>query len=171
MHALAPARSCEPVRGSELMARRVTRRRLTVLTVAAAAAALAIAAWWDGPWRQTYAVPVPPPSAAPGQVVRAYLRALDAHDSATACALSAPGFRGTTATWLNSTASITGIWIGTVQYYPASPPGQRYEVPVTFRYASHWWKQDPSFPDGNEDWGYQLVHTHGRFLIDDDGTG
>jgi hypothetical protein len=153
------------------MARRaVGRPWLALLAVAVVVAALAAATWWQWPWRQKYAVPVPPPTAAPGKVGRAYLRALDAHDSATAYALSAPDFRGTTAGWLSSTASITAIWIGKVQYHPKSPLGQRYEVPVAFRYAAHWWKQDPSFPDGNEQWGYQLVYTHGRFLIDDDGV-
>jgi hypothetical protein len=153
------------------MAERAGRRRLALLVVTVAVAALAAATWWQWPWRQKYTVAVPAPAAAPGQVVRAYLRALDAHDSATAYALSAPNFHSTTAAWLSSTASITRIWIGKVQYYPKSPPGQRYEVPVAFRYASHWWKRDQSFPDGNESWGYQLVYTNGRFLIDDEGTG
>jgi len=58
-----------------------------------------------------------------------------------------------------------------VQYFPHAPTGQRYEVPVGFWYASHWWKQDPSFPDGKHSWGYTLVRTHGRYLIDDDGEG
>ena len=44
-------------------------------------------------------------------------------------------------------------------------------MPVEFWYSSHWWKQDPSFPDGQEGWGYQLVRSHGRYLIDDDGVG
>ena len=44
-------------------------------------------------------------------------------------------------------------------------------MPVEFWYTSHWWKQDPSFPDGQEGWGYQLVRSHGRYLIDDDGVG
>ncbi len=103
--------------------------------------------------------------------MQAYLRALDAHDSATAEALSTPGFRATTDLWLNTTASITRISIGAVQYFPLAPAGQRYEVPVEFWYSSHWWKQDPSFPDGQEGWGYQLVRSHGRYLIDDDGVG
>jgi hypothetical protein len=33
-----------------------------------------------------------------------------------------------------------------------------------FRYASHWWKHDDSFPEGQEDWGYILVARHGRLL-------
>ncbi len=155
------------------MAAPAGRRGLVIiLTVAAVAVCLlALAAWGYWPWRDKPQVAVPPPTASPRQVVQAYLRALDAHDSATAEALSTPGFRATTDLWLNTTASITRISIGAVQYFPLAPAGQRYEVPVEFWYSSHWWKQDPSFPDGQEGWGYQLVRSHGRYLIDDDGVG
>ena len=145
------------------------RRLSTALASAAAVIALVVAGWWLGPWRQKYSVPVPPPSASARQVVLAYLRALNAHDSATAYALSAPRFRDTTAYWLNSTARVTPIRIGSLQYFPKAPAGQRYDVPAVFWYGSHWWKQDPSFPDGRHSWGYQLVRVHGRFLIDDNG--
>src|SRR5215472_6923936 len=77
---------------------------------------VAVAAWQYGPWREKYAVPLPPSSASQRQVVLAYLHALDAHDSATAMALSAPSMRGTTQTWLADTAGITQVKVGAVQY-------------------------------------------------------
>ncbi len=138
---------------------------------ATAACLLALAAWKYGPWRQKYVVALPPPTASQRQVVRAYLRALDAHDSATAEALSTPSMRSTTQMWLGSTASITGIKIGAVVYDAQQPPGEQYSVPTYFTYSSHWWKNDPSFGDGERYWEYWLAKIDGRWLINDGGTG
>jgi hypothetical protein len=113
---------------------------------------------------------MPPPTASPHQVVLAYLRALDAHDTATAEALSSPSMRGTTQMWLGTTASITHIRIGAISYDPQQPPGEQYSVATDFVYTSHWWKDDPSFGDGEHYWEYWLVRAHGRWLINDDGT-
>jgi hypothetical protein len=44
-------------------------------------------------------------------------------------------------------------------------------VVATFRYQSFWWSQDSSFPDGSQAWGYYLVRSHGRWLINADGFG
>ncbi len=44
-------------------------------------------------------------------------------------------------------------------------------MPVDFVYHSHWWKNDPSFGDGEHDWGYSLAKINGRWLITDDGLG
>src|SRR5258708_15923971 len=150
------------------MAVKPRRRWLTrVLAIAAVIACLAgLAAWRYWPWRQKYAVPLPPPHASPGRVVVAYLRALDAHDTAIAEALSAPGERATTAQWLHSPASVTGIKIDSVQHFTTGPP---YYVCTYFRYSSHPWTQDISFPDGEHHWCYDLVRRHGRWLIFDDG--
>jgi hypothetical protein len=155
------------------MAARTGMRWLKRLLAAAAVAGClaTLACWRYWPWREKYAVPVPPPSASARHVVLAFLRALDAHDSATADTLSTPGMRSTTQMWLSSTASITRIKIGPVQYHPDGPVGQQGNVSTNFWYSSHWWKQDPSFGDGQHDWGYQLVRSHGRWLVDDDGTG
>jgi hypothetical protein len=147
--------------------------RLTVLLAAAVAVAviagLVAVAWWrDDLSRQAYAVRVPLPGASAQRVVVAYLQALDAHDVATAEALSTAGFRSETQSWLRSTASVRHIKIQNVVYYARQ---REYDVNVTFRYGSHWWKQDSSFPDGNEYWGYTLTPRHGRLLISDDGTG
>jgi hypothetical protein len=73
--------------------------------------------------------------------------------------------------WLASTASITQIKIGAVQYDAQQPPGQQYSVPTDFVYSSHWWEDDPSFGDGEHYWEYWLAKINGRWLITDDGTG
>jgi hypothetical protein len=119
------------------------RRWLTVLVAcfAVAITAVGVAGWSFRPWREKYVVPVLPPSASARQVVLAYLRALDAHDSATAYAVSAPDFKSTASLWLDSTARLTRIWVGKVQYYSKEPPR-----------------------------GYSLERSHDRFLIVDDGT-
>jgi hypothetical protein len=136
---------------------------------AVAIVAVGVAGWWYWPWREKYVVPAPPPSATARQVVLAYLHALDAHDSATAYAVSAPDYKSSAGSWLDSTARISQIWVGKLQYAPKSQ--ERYYVPVTFWYYSHWWKQDDSFPNGWHQWGYVLTRSHGRFLIVDEGVG
>jgi hypothetical protein len=152
---------------AEVMAGRPgRRRRMRVLAIAAVLACLAGWHYWPG--RQKYAVLVPSPHASPRRVVVAYLRALDAHDTTTAQALSAPGERATTASWLNDTAGITAIKIDSVQHFTTSPP---YYVCTDFRYSSHPWTDDSSFPDGEHYWCYDLVRRHGRWLIYDDGLG
>jgi hypothetical protein len=147
------------------------RLRSTLALAATATCLVALAAWRNGPWREKYAVALPPPTASQRQVVLAYLRALDAHDSATAEALSTASMRSTTQMWLGSTASITGIKIGAVVYDAQEPAGEQYSVPTYFTYASHWWKNDPSFGDGEHYWQYWLAKIDGRWLINDEGTG
>jgi hypothetical protein len=58
-----------------------------------------------------------------------------------------------------------------VGYFPRDPAGRRYWALTEFRYASHWWDQDPSFADGDHVWGHYLIRSHGRYLIDDEGLG
>ncbi len=150
----------------------VCRRQLSCLLAAELIAGVAaLTAWSYGPWREKYMVAMPLPAASQQQVVLAYLRALDAHDGATAMALSAPSMRSKTQGWLAGTASITQVRIGAVQYYPHQASGEQYTVPVDFMYHSHWWKDDPSFRDGEHDWGYSLARISGRWLISDDGLG
>jgi len=110
-----------------LLASSAGGRRLRWLLAAFLVVAFATAAvegWWYWPGREKYTVAVPAPSASAPQVVLAYLRALDAHDRATAYALSTSAFRSTVAAWLSQTASITRIQIGKVQYYSKSPPAR-----------------------------------------------
>jgi hypothetical protein len=140
-----------------------------LLTAAGLVALIALlGGWWVWPWREKYSVPVPSAGASARQVVIAYLRSLDAHDNATALALSTPGFRSTTSAWLASTAGVTHIDVRPLQCFRSGP--DRCDVQTTFNYASHWWKQDDSFPDGPETWGYFVVRRGGRWLINDDGN-
>jgi hypothetical protein len=137
---------------------------------AAAAGAVAVVAvagggWW---WESTprYDVPVPPAGAGPGDVVRAYMRALDAHDGATARALSAPGHRGVTGTWLAATCGMKALEVSA----PIAE-GSGVQVAVAFDLHQHWWTDDPSVRPGRHDWSYLLVRQQGRWLIQDEGTG
>lgn len=148
-----------------------TGRLIRSFAAVVVACLMTLAVWQFWPWREKYPVAVPPPAASQRQVVLAYLRSLDAHDSVTALALSAPSMRGTTRMWLANTASITHVKIGSVQYDAHQPTGEQYDVQVDFVYRSHWWKSDPSFGDGAHLWGYWLAKLDGRWLITDDGTG
>ncbi len=150
----------------------LSTRRLTSVVVAAAAVVIAAVAVTSlGPDHsepQKYPVPMPAPGASARQVVLAYLHALDAHDTATAEQLSTAGFRSETRSWLQSTATIRHIAIQNVTHWTRQA---QYDVNVTFRYTSHPWAHDDSFPDGDTYWGYTLIPRHGRLLISDDGTG
>jgi hypothetical protein len=149
-------------------------RRLTAAVAAAVAVVafiMTLAIWRYWPWREKYTVAMPPPAASQQTVVRAYLRALDAHDSATALALSDRSMRSTTRMWLAKTAGVSRIKIGAVQYAASEQPGEQYSVPTDFVYASHWWADDPSFGDGEHYWEYWLIKINGRWLINDEGTG
>ena len=147
------------------------RRLIWLLSAVVVAGVLIVAGLGYWARRERFPVELPPPAAGQRQVVLAYLRSLDAHDDVTALALSAPGMRATTKMWLASTASITHIQIGAVQYAAHEPFGEQYSVSVNFLYRSHWWKDDPSFGNGEQLWGYWLGKINGRWLITDDGTG
>jgi hypothetical protein len=145
------------------------RRMAAIVGVVVVIAALVGATSWRHDLdRQKYPVAMPPAHASARQVVLAYLHALDAHDAATADGLSTFAFRSETRSWLQSTAGMQNITVDGVTHYAGQA---EYDVTVSFRYASHWWKHDDSFPDGQKDWGYILVARHGRLLISDDGTG
>ena len=149
----------------------LSARRVTVMVTVAGAVMAAVAAIGLTLYhldRQKYQVPMPPPGASARQVVLAYLHALDAHDTATAEQLTTPSFRPETQSWLRSTASIRHITIQGVTHWSRQ---HEYDVNVTFRYASHLWTRDSSFPDGDHFWGYSLVSRHGRLLINGDGVG
>jgi hypothetical protein len=120
--------------------------------------------WWENSAR--YHVPVPSAGAGPGDVVRAYMRALDAHDSATARALSTASHRAATGTWLSDTTGMKALKV-------SAPVTEQNEVQVmvTFDLHQHWWTDDPSMRPGRHDWSYILVRQRGRWLIQDEGTG
>ena len=143
----------------------VRRRWKVVVPVVAVVVAVAGGGWW---WENTpkYDVPVPPASAGPGDVVRAYMRALDAHDASTARALSTSGHRSVTATWLSDTSGMKALKVSA----PITEAGD-VQVPVTFDLRQHWWTDDASMRPGHHDWSYLLVRRSGRWLIQDEGTG
>lgn len=140
------------------------RWKLMAAGVTAVAVAVGGGWWWESTPR--YDVPVPSASASPGDVVGAYMRALDAHDSGTARALSTSNHRTTAATWLADTSGL--------QVLGVSAPideGSEVEVKVTFDLHQHWWTDDPSMGPGRHAWGYRLVRQQGRWLIQDEGMG
>jgi len=109
-------------------------------------------------------VAVPPPTASPRQSCRHTCVRWTLHDSATG--------RSTVDPWLSRHHRFVAEhhsehhpYLGLAPFSTSRshPPASAYEVPVEFWYSSHWWKQDPSFPDGQEGWGYQLVRSHGRY--------
>ncbi|MBY8883071.1 hypothetical protein [Actinacidiphila acidipaludis] len=142
------------------------RRAWKIAAVGAVAAvAAAGGTWW---WEVTpkYHVPVPPASAGPDTVVTAYMKALDAHDGATARALSTQGHRAATDGWLSDT---TGMRV--LKVSAPVPDGRRVDVMVTFDLRQHWWTEDASMQPGRHDWSYVLVREQGRWLVQDEGTG
>jgi hypothetical protein len=144
------------------------RLLLTAAIAVAVVAVVLVVSWRHDADRQKYSVAMPPAGASARQVVIAYLHALDGHDVGTAEGLSTAEFRSVTLSWLQSTAGVRHIVLENVTHYARQ---REYDVNVSFRYSSHWWKRDQSFPDGPEEWGYTLVPRHGRLLISTDGTG
>jgi hypothetical protein len=90
----------------------------------AAVAAVTGGGWW---WWNTprYDVPMPSATAGPGDVVRAYMRALDAHDGATAWALSTSSHRAVTGSWLADTSGMKALKVSA----PIAE-GSEVQVPV-----------------------------------------
>jgi hypothetical protein len=129
-----------------------------------------------GPRRQ---VALPPAGAAPAAVVRAYVDALDAHDTGTALALWVPAERaGLRETWLSDVDTVTGVRLGRPAHERPAWSGHRADqavvrVPVRFDLRWRWLHGDGSMPSGRTDWGYLLVRVSpgGPWRIFDQGTG
>lgn len=113
-----------------------------------------------------YQVPVPATDATPRQVARAYMTALDAGDADTVYALSTRHHRDMAHTWLAGTAHMRNL-----ATYRPERDGTTISVPVSFDYQQKWWQDDPSMPNGHHVWSYDLVRDHGRWLVNDEGTG
>jgi hypothetical protein len=113
------------------------------------------------PPRQTGQVAVPPPGAAPEQVVAAYLAALGEHDCATARALLvADAAQG--GTWCAGVARVTEVEVGRHVAEPpaaAGPPASKAVVTVPVRFHLDWrvLHDDGSLADGLVTWGYRLA--------------
>lgn len=140
------------------------RWKVMAAGVTAVVAVVGLGWWWESTPR--YHVPVPSASAGPGDVARAYMRALDAHDGATAKTLSTPDHRAMTGSWLAETSGLKVLDVSA----PITEGGE-VQVKVTFDLHQHWWTDDVSMPPGRHDWSYFLVRQQGRWLIQDEGTG
>ncbi|GAA4582919.1 hypothetical protein GCM10023194_18870 [Planotetraspora phitsanulokensis] len=144
----------------------MSRKSRWVVRAVAAVAVCAVGAvaydWGIIPPFQRYWVAIPPATATPEQVTLAYLRALDAHDTSTAHALSTKAHRPETDMWLRSTTGISDINIGDSR-------GEGW-VTVATSFTTH--GGDGSFVDGAL-WEYTLTKdSHsGRWLINSEGTG
>ncbi|GAA4568908.1 hypothetical protein GCM10023193_51510 [Planotetraspora kaengkrachanensis] len=126
--------------------------------------ALGAVAWDWGiiPPFQRYTVAMPPVTATPEQVTLAYLRALDAHDTKTARALSTKDHRPVTDLWLQGTTGISDIDI----------TDSRGESGATVATSFTTHGSDDSFVDGSY-WVYTLTRDSrsGRWLINSEGMG
>jgi hypothetical protein len=94
------------------------------------------------------------------------MRALDAHDGATARALSTSDHRALTGTWLADTSGMKALKVSG----PVAE-GSEVQVMVAFDLRQRWWADDPSMLPGRHDWSYLLVRQRGRWLIQDEGMG
>jgi hypothetical protein len=108
------------------------------------------------PPMRTANIDVPPDSATPEQVVRAYVTALNAHDCGTARDLTVPEEWSYSDGWCDDVASLENFDIvGSV-----SPTPDRVEsVGVTFDLDWRFLHGDGSMPEGRTAWGYELQRT------------
>ncbi|WP_062387491.1 DUF4829 domain-containing protein [Demequina iriomotensis] len=142
-------------------------------TALVAATALAVLPPW-----QTAEVAVPADDAEAGAVVRAYVAALDAHDCATAEALSAPDAVDATARWCGRVAHLDGVDVADAVVEDPAWSGRPATVevvmvPVTFDLDWRLGHGDVSMPEGRTVWGYVLVREDPAdpWRIADQGVG
>lgn len=151
------------------------RSRDTALTLIVALAAvvvpLGLVLHTFLPPRQRADVRVPGSDASPQRVVEAYLRALDAHDCATAEALSASGFEPEAKGWCEDVSNLSNIEVDA----PA-PGGDDIEtdVPVSFDLDWRPFHDDGSMPRHVRTWDFWMTRVDGpgrAWRIFDQGTG
>lgn len=121
---------------------------------------LLVAVVWLGlqllPPVRTARVAVPPDSATPEQVVRAYVAALNAHDCGTARDLTVPEEWSYSDGWCEDVASLRHLdMVGSV----TPSPGKVDSVGVTFDLDWRFLRGDGSLPQGRTSWGYDLQRT------------
>jgi hypothetical protein len=143
-----------------------------VVAVAATAAYLLL------PAQQTAHIAVPPRDASPGQVVAAYLAALNAHDCGTAEALMTADAEGRAKSWCEDVASLKSIDVADHFTEPQKDPSRSASrevanVPVTFNLSWRLFHNDGSMAEGPTMWGYRLVResADSPWRISDQGTG
>lgn len=152
-----------PPRDTLLMVTHRTRAFIAVGALVMAAAIAAIA-WTLWPFRQTATVAVPDVGSPPGEVVRAYLDALNAHDCDAAVEMSTPDAAETSRRWCESVASLTDIAMGeAVAEDPAwsghAATDEVVRVAATFTLDWRPFADDGSLPEGTVQWGYLLVRS------------
>lgn len=146
--------------------------KLWLLASGAAFIALALAvASLLLPPRETEDVPLPSDSATPEEVVATYLRAVDAHDCATAQALTTSDARDIATGWCREVADLADIEVGDA--LPDSRRRGTTDVEVSFDLDWRLFHDDGSLPEGPTTWGYILVRRtpDGPWRITDQGTG
>ncbi|MFD6176971.1 MULTISPECIES: hypothetical protein [unclassified Isoptericola] len=114
------------------------------------------------PLARTADVAVPPPDATAEDVVRAYLTALDAHDCATAQALTAPEFATTTESMCHDVSSLEITDLETVG---TGAVNAGFDVDWRF------FADDTSIPEGGFGWTYYLTRDPEGWRIEDAGNG
>lgn len=109
--------------------------------------------------RQTAKVAMPADDATPEQVVGAYLAALNAHDCATAEALTQESAQGQAERWCEDVAGLRDISVG--QPFTEKPRWSGHpatweieSVPVRFDLDWRFLHSDPSMPEGPTGWSY-----------------
>ena len=135
-------------------------------------AALTLTSCANGPERE---VTLPPVTADPETVVRAYVDALDARDIDTARALlttqQAALVEGAEDSWFTNTESIDNLDItAPVRVEPSSKFPQHAAVYVQFDLTQ---EHEMSMDNGRQTWGYFLTRggADERWLIDNQGVG
>jgi hypothetical protein len=125
--------------------------------LAAVMAALSTAGFGAAIWVTAAALPkradiaVPAPSAPPLTVLRAYIAALNAHDTKTAKELVTPGFTPRTDTYF----SVSIVEIVTVLSVSSLPPGPGVDIKT--RLHEQFRSAGPSEPNGVNSWNFYLA--------------
>lgn len=122
--------------------------------------------------------PSPAPPASPSAVVRAYVTALNSHDTARARKLMTPEWAGVVSRqvdgWFTNLVRIQALRIGRPRSDRAVGSARHHRfvlyVPVTFNLSQ---KKQTSMRNGPTTWGYVLVRDQrsARWQIDGDGAG
>ncbi|QCX26743.1 hypothetical protein [Nocardioides jishulii] len=140
-------------------------------------AAGGVAAWWLAAPHQDREVALPADDATPGEVVAAYLDALDAGDCDTAVALREAG-TSQDSTWCADVASLSNPAIESPRSEDPAWSGRPatdevVSVPVRFDLEMRALRGDGSLGDGSMTWGYRLTRSSddGPWRIFDQGHG
>lgn len=112
--------------------------------------------------RQSRDVAVPGADAPPGQVVAAFIDALNAHDCETAAELATSEHRSSATSWCSDVDRLRDVRIHDPRREQPEWVGRGAEehveaVQVEFDLDWRWFRSDGSMPEGPTTWGYVLV--------------